>query len=438
MTSTHTTTRRAIERGSLLLVGAALLGAPASADPSEHELIESLALPANVSPEPTAFGGLREALMGGQFWASFRYRFENVDQDGFTSDANASTLRSRLGYQSAEWKGFTGVLEFSDVVNIGATDNYYNDTVSGTHTARPIVADPVGAQMNQAYVDYSSGLGVFRFGRQRIIHDKARFIGNFDWRQTEQNYDAISYDKELNSGFRARYAYLANVNTVVHTNQKLDGHLLHLGQTWNNIGQLSAYGYYLDYDSVANWASSSFTLGVRFTGERNSGDWSLLYGIEYAHQSDTADNPNDVDASYSHAYIGGKVHGAHVKVGFEVLEGDGSGNPDRAFQTPLANRHAYNGWADQFVATPGAGLEDTYVDIGYAGGDFKGGLVYHIFAPEQSATVDYGDELDLYAQYQIADDLEIGAKYADFSSDTGNVAGLVDTSKFWIWMAYSF
>jgi len=437
MTFTHTTTRRAIERGSLLLVGAALLGAPAGADPSEHELIESLALPASASPEPTALGGLREALMGGQFWASFRYRFENVDQQGIDKEAHASTLRSRLGYKSAEWKGFTGVLEFSNVANIGASQRDYESeppAVGDPPPSRPVVADPVGSQVNQSYLAYSNPVGEFRFGRQRITYDKARFIGNVGWRQTEQNYDAISYDKEFNSGLRARYAYLANVNTIFQANQKLDGHLLHLGQTWNNIGQLSAYGYYLDYDAVANL--SSFTIGARFTGERNSGDWSLLYGIEYAHQSDTADNSNDLDASYSHAYLGGKVHGAHVKVGFEVLEGNGSGDPLRAFQTPLATKHAFNGWADQFLTTPGDGLEDTYFDIGFAGGDFKGGLVYHIFAPEQSGTVDYGDELDLYAKYEIAEDLEFGAKYADFRADTGG--GFDDVTKFWIWLAYSF
>ena len=45
-----------------------------------------------------------------------------------------------------------------------------------------------------------------------------------------------------------------------------------------------------------------------------------------------------------------------LKLGFEVLEGDGT----TAFQTPLATLHAFQGWADQFLVTPGAGVDDAW------------------------------------------------------------------------------
>src|SRR3546814_3361296 len=40
------------------------------------------------------------------------------------------------------------------------------------------------------------------------------------------------------------------------------------------------------------------------------------------------------------------------------------GNGVVAFQTPLATLHAFNGWADRFLSTPGNGLEDIYVGVG--------------------------------------------------------------------------
>ena len=39
-------------------------------------------------------------------------------------------------------------------------------------------------------------------------------------------------------------------------------------------------------------------------------------------------------------------------LGWEVLGGD-EDEPGEAFRTPLATLHAFNGWADQFLTTPG-------------------------------------------------------------------------------------
>ena len=43
-----------------------------------------------------------EAISKGKATLSFRYRFEHVDQDGVEKQAKASTLRTRLGLESAE------------------------------------------------------------------------------------------------------------------------------------------------------------------------------------------------------------------------------------------------------------------------------------------------------------------------------------------------
>jgi len=40
-----------------------------------------------------------------------------------------------------------------------------------------------------------------------------------------------------------------------------------------------------------------------------------------------------------------------------------NGRVARAFQTPLGTNHAFQGWADRFLITPGDGIEDLFVTL---------------------------------------------------------------------------
>src|SRR3546814_11261136 len=73
-----------------------------------------------------------------------------------------------------------------------------------------------------------------------------------------------------------------------------------------------------------------------------------------------SDWSSDVCSSDLLAELGYTWQGIVLKGGYEVLGGDdGTGN--RAFQTPLATKHAFQGWADVFLTTPADGIEDAYV-----------------------------------------------------------------------------
>jgi len=437
MNTKHSPNARWIERGSLMLAGATLFGAPALAtDPVMGGTAEEPALratPVTTLNLPDGMESLKDALLAGEFWAKFRYRYENVDQSGFVDDAHASTLRTVLGYQTADFHGFTGVLEFSDVSKIGDT-NYDYDEGAG-NVARPVVADPPLTVVNQVYVDYTAAVGKIRLGRQRVNLDNQRFIGSVAFRQTEQTMDAISYDKRFDAGFRAFYSFVDNVNTVVGTNANASHHLLNLSYEFGDIGQLTAYGYYLDYENSP--VLSTFTFGGSFVGEYASDGWGLNYRAELGHQTDVEDNPNSVDAGYSHVSLGGNVAGAYANLGLEILEGNGSADPNRSFQTPLATKWKFNGWADKFLITPAGGLEDTYLDIGWANEKFRGGIVLHQFEGERSSQADFGDEVDLYAIYQMDNGVELGARFAEFDAED-NTSAWADTQKFWLHMGFAF
>ena len=131
---------------------------------------------------------LSKMVTDGKASVDFRYRYEFVDQEGFDKDAKASTLRSRLTLASAPLNGFSALLEADDVRSVGSDD--YNSTDNG-NTQYPVVADPEGTDLNQAWLKYAAENAAGTLGRQRILHDNQRFVGGVAWRQNEQTYDGL-------------------------------------------------------------------------------------------------------------------------------------------------------------------------------------------------------------------------------------------------------
>ena len=58
-----------------------------------------------------------------------RYRYEHVDQDNALNNANAQTIRTRVGFQSGKWYGLSALIEADNVSRIG--DASYNSFRNG-------------------------------------------------------------------------------------------------------------------------------------------------------------------------------------------------------------------------------------------------------------------------------------------------------------------
>ena len=80
-----------------------------------------------------------------------RYRFEYVDQDSFTVDAKASTLRTRIGVSSGTWYGLSALLEADDVSELGPDEYNGGGGTTPDRTNLPLVPDPADTRINQAY-----------------------------------------------------------------------------------------------------------------------------------------------------------------------------------------------------------------------------------------------------------------------------------------------
>jgi hypothetical protein len=407
---------------------------------------------------------LRESLSFGKVSGTARYRYEHVEQSGFTKDANASTLRGVLGYETKPYHGVTGFVQFEGVFDVGQ-DNYRNAT--NGKTPYPLVADTPTVEVNQAWAQYICPKDPWktsaRFGRQEIILGNQRLVGPVGWRQDAQSFDGVGIATlPYNSGGNALsfgYHYLDRVNRIFPDSSvvapfqgrlDMDTHLAQATFKADGLGQLHAYGLFLDYDSAVAGVTdnSSSTLGLRASGAYKVGDsLAVLYGAEYAHQSDHGSNTNTYDAGYYQGEIGATWSEWTLKYGYNVLEGDSAVDK---FTTPLATGHAFNGWADVFLNTPNAGLEGHSLSLIWMPGMITGltlTAVGYLFNAE-SLSDHYGNELDLMADYRISQfpGLMVGVKFARFIGDeTANMTGANATggqaqgiTKTWVFTQYTF
>lgn len=382
---------------------------------------------------------LPTAIKSGTVGIDVRARFEQVDQDGFDEDAQATTTRLRLNYKTGQWKNWSGFLEFDHVFNVLLTDY---DSGAGTSPGKageyPVIADPDGSDLNQLYLGYSSDPDwKWRFGRQRILLDNERFVGGVGWRQNEQTFDSASLTTTAVKNTTLFYSYIGQVRRifgqeVAAGDSNVDTHLLNAQIKLHDNWTLTPYLYYIDdHDEVAN---STSTFGARIAGKLPLGEGKIELLGEFATQSDVADAPVSFDADYAHlmaTWSGSQ--GLSIGLGFESL--GGSSDPGEAFRTPLATLHAFNGWADKFLSTPNAGIEDSYAVVKYAFGKWNLNAVLHDFAAE-SGGGDFGSEFDVSAGRKLGERYGLLLKAAFFSADSES--SLTDTDKFWIMLTASY
>jgi len=383
----------------------------------------------------TTFG---EAFTKGKFGYSFRWRLENVDQDPLPHDATAAPLRARINFHTADLAGFSAKAEFDYVFDLGL-DNY---NAGGGNKPNPpgypVIADPSGDDLNQLFLQYKAGFGKFRLGRQRIIYDNARFVGNVGWRQNEQTYDSFSFGQSAGADFNVQYSYVDNVNRIFGDevnagDHAQNTHLLNASYKFPNAAKLTAYYYDIDNEDVASL--SNVTYGVRLTGKTGGDGDGIKFGYtaEYARQKENADNPVDYSADYWRGDLSLGFSWATLYIGYESLGGDDL-IPGQAFRTPLATLHAFNGWADKFLTTPDEGINDAFLGVKGNLGKWKWNVLYHDFSA-QSGPESWGTEFDGSISRKFADHFGILFKAASFSTDSLRYG---DTTKLWVQLTANY
>ncbi|WP_221030899.1 alginate export family protein [Actomonas aquatica] len=353
---------------------------------------------------------LDEVFSEGKVSLASRLRYEYGDQPG-VNDSTAFTFRNRLGFTSGKFNGWSFMIE-GENVHAFDPDAYNQAGLNPGGAGQVVIADVEGTEVNQAFLAYAGESVSGKLGRQRIVVDNVRFIGDVGWRQDQQTYDAFTVSGSPTPELKLTYGYLWQINRIFGDARdwESDSHFLSAGYKVGS-GTLAGYAYLLDFDNAA--ANSSATYGASYNGTVKIDDTtSILYRLEAATQSDYGNSPFDYTATYYVGELGAKFGKVTAKIGYEVL---GAGN-GQGFKTPLATLHAFNGFADLFLGTPGTGLEDFYVSVG---GPIVGVNVtafYHDFSAE-SGGADYGSEIDLVVAKKFAQRFTAIAKFASFESD---------------------
>ncbi len=364
----------------------------------------------------------------GTFGVGLRYRYENVSDDAFEKDAHASTLRTNVLFESAKYRRFFAVLEFENTADLGLGDQH--DSTANGITDRPVVADPTGTEVHQVYLGFEGIPGIrLLAGRQEIVFDDARFVGNVSWRQNFQSFDGARVTARSIPRTVLDYAWVRNVNTVFGTNRDSDHHLLQAEIDLGRCGKALAYFYRLDFGPFAA-SSSSATFGARWAGSIRTEPVEIPLRFEAARQEAAAGNPGPLEADYFRAVVGVRRGGWKADLGWERL----GGSPDEGrFQTPLATLHKFNGWADKFLSTPGNGLEDLFASVTYGAGPWSGEIAVHRFEADAGGAT-YGSEFDGLLAYRARWGQEFALKLALYDAD----AFSTDTEKLWIQTTYRF
>lgn len=395
---------------------------------------------------------LSEAIKNGTPSIELRLGYEHSSTDDQNSPAEALNLRFRLGYRTANYLDTNVFVQFHSLSNW--VENFRFP--GGGDAGHDVIADPDGERIHQGYLEYH-GLTdtTLRLGRQEILLDDVRLIGNIGWRQNGQSFDGVLLTNNSAEDLTLKLAVIGQTNTPLLTHEDLD-HLILLNAhySYQEGHHIALYSYLLDTEKSTDNSRDSATYGTRLNGSCGN---RMNYDISYTIQGDYGHGKVH-DGEMIKAFLGTSFDLFSVGVGYNRISGqDGQ---DAPFDTLFSTAHKYNGWADQFTATNGGslvgGLEDAYVQVGT---EFLGAAIlirYHIFDTVEStfigsdATTDtddnhggeYGDEIDVDITRKITDELTAQITYAFYNETDEERNGVrnrtTDEEIFWARLIYQF
>lgn len=286
-----------------------------------------------------------------------------------------------------------------------------------------------GVSVHQAWAEILFPKNIsLKVGRQELVYDNARILGNVDWVQQARSHDLALL--KYQGKFKA-----------------------HLGLAYHESGQITN-NFYLGPDAYKSmqflWLNHKIkTLSVSILALNN--------GVPFFNSADTAGNLKDQRIRYSQTigthlamplgkvnlvgyfYLqagtggdGKQISGAYnlgiegwyqlnrktrISLGYEYLTGRDQINPakDNTAFTPLyGTNHAFNGWMDYFYVgnhMNSVGLSNPYLKVDYTRGLWSFAAHAHYFMsaaniedpdnPGKAMSSSLGTEADLMVRYTL-------------------------------------
>ena len=288
--------------------------------------------------------------------------------------------------------------------------------------------------LHEAWVDVKlDSLISLKVGRQELVYDDHRILGNVDWAQTGRSHDA----------FVGKY--------------ESDNMKLHLGGAFNQSGQnLFSTTYplnnykglgFLWFENIIDSNMRYTILGVTDAFQENDTNnynyFRYTFGGNYYYNSQSFELQGtgfyqlgqttlaqDIAAYMFSLQAHYKFDKFKIGAGIDYLSGNDSENPNSneytAFNTLYGTNHKFYGLMDHFLNIPahtaGGGLVDIYAKIKY---DFvpkwSAALDFHSFSlekaiinPSNAKLTEKGlaSEIDLVLTHTIASDIKLQMGYS--------------------------
>lgn len=343
---------------------------------------------------------------------------DNVDAASFVSQRT----RLNTGYKMAKlnfYVSFQDVRVWGDVPQLNTTDK---NGLSVHEAWGELVFNP----------QFSTKLG-----RQEIVYDDHRILGNVGWAQQARSHDAALIRFQKNK-FKADAGYAFNQD-----GESLAGHVLTvntykslfytwLHQDWDNwrVSLLflnNGLQYLDDKDEANNETRYSQTAGSHINFQK--GDFMLSANMYYQFGKDVSNN----DLS---AYLLG-IEGTYkfsssftAGAGAELQSGNDNGAPNngenKAFTPLYGTNHKFNGFMDYFYVgnhMNSIGLIDLYAKVKIASSKKSAfDLAVHNFssaAEIPGVDSQLGTEVDLVYSYKMKKEVMINAGYSHMFPSEG-------------------
>ncbi len=306
----------------------------------------------------------------------------------------------------------------------------------------------------------------FKFGRQELVYDDARILGNVNWAQQARAHDLALFKYEDSFKLHIGLAYNQEAENRFGTNYTLPAYKS-MQFLWyhRNISKLKFSLLFLNngmqYNYIEEGAEKFKTVYSQTLGSRMvlplQGITAFTEGY-YTSGKDAADK--NLEAFMFKAGGSLKLTDAlRFHAGWEYLSGTGqTDDPDldgftnRSFSPFYGTNHKFNGHMDYFYVGNHAnsvGLSDLYTGLSYERNQFGANLRSHFFAAAaevidargETMEAFLGTEIDLSVSYKLTGPLVVQAGYSHmFGTSTLQrlKGGDHRETNNWAWIMLSF
>ncbi|MDT8375442.1 MAG: alginate export family protein [Mariprofundaceae bacterium] len=403
-----------------------------------------------------------EVDVGGSIRPRVEYADEGIQGMVAGQKKSHTTMQTRINVKATVDENVSAFVQIQDVRTWGGetpTTAPPSITQTGTSTAGQL-------DLHEAYLTVKNVMdsgATLKIGRQEMVFDEARLIGNIGWIQQAQAFDAIRGDMKVGEiALTAFYAQTLAKDSHPTLGSTLGANAGTFESSFSGLratyslgdrgDRITPYVYYAlnpsrtgaGVDLVPDQA-----LNIVYTGlyvAKHIGDVRLRF--DGAYESGKANATTNINAYMLTGAIETDLdigNGANVALWVDYLSGDdgaaANANKVSNFTTPYATNHKFYGHMDKFLNNPTHGLIDFALRTNFkVTSKLKFELDGHMFRADKSTATlldkDLGSEIDFDINYALATNTSLRMGYSHYFGNgtvNGGTTGNTTLDSNWAW-----